>query len=56
MHYRHTVVPILEDPGAASWEDGMFSGDNLLQEPRRALTFVPINSSWVSKGLLCPAF
>ena len=34
----------------------MFFGDNFLQEPRRALTFVPTNSSWVSKSLLCPAF
>ena len=29
MYYRH-IVPIFENPGAASWEDEMFPGDNLL--------------------------
>lgn len=35
MHYRH-IVSILEDPGAASWDDAVFPGENLLQELRRA--------------------
>ena len=56
MHYRHNVS-ILEDPEAARWDDAIFSGENLLREPRRAnVNFrSDTNSSCVFEDVLCPA-